>query len=697
MATISGRLLFDRRRLLPNPADLSGIANVPIVLQNINTGEIMVTTTAANGGYTFMNVSNGEYRIVEAFGYAGGTPVAAVPPLSFVSNPPSGATNLDCVTPNTLIVTVSGADLTEQNFYNGPVTYTSINALLDECAEIQPGNLITAADNGTFGFFPPGTPANTAPTIPPVEPYPGLVPDFEYVLSSSTASIPDDGQYTIQNIMNNNFNNFAYTPGGTWWRIADHTTGNETGRFMLVNGYQIDSVFFRTAVAVIPNIHYLFSSWIINVYKYPGFNQPAFGVRITGNNTGILYEASLGVQIPTQELVPQWKQIGTNIYTGGNTNILIEFISLGEAGYGNDYAIDDVRLSELTVPRFIPVKSANKSAALVGDIVTFTIVLENDCSNNLTSVFFRDILQEGLLFVPDSLIVNGTPKPTVDPNDGFLLDDIPGGGRATLVFEAEVTGIPPVNPIPNTAVVTYEYTPVLGGIPTKFEEETNTVFVEVAASPAEFADLSVVKTASALTVLPGDELIYTIIVRNAGPATAVNVILTDIIPPGLLNPEYSVDGFVFFPWPAVNRIGLSDIPPGEQREVIIRGTVAQNAPSRLINTAVVSSETPDPNLNNNTSTVTVTVITEVTGRCQAITGVMQSSALQEAAIAHILNAEGEKIQEIVAMLEAGEATVGQATAVNSSAARLVESLNILEAVISSKLNLLSESSEDCTG
>lgn len=693
MANISGRLLFDRGRL-NNPADLAGIANVEIVLQNIATNEIQVTLTGANGSYLFTNVSNGDYRVIEAFGYSSGVPVAQVPPLSFVANPPSGATNLDCVTPNTLLITVNGGDITGLNILNGPVTYTPINQIKDECAVILPGNLITAADNGTFGFFPPGTPANTAPTVPPQVPYPGLVPDFEYVLSSSTESIPDDGQYTIQNIMNNNFNNFAYTPSGTWWRIADHTTGNETGRFMLVNGYRITSVFFDTQVQVQSFTHYLFSAWIINVYKYPGFNPPALGVRITGVETGeILYDASLGAQIPTQEIVPQWKQIGTDIFTGDNTSIRIEFVSEGEAGYGNDYAVDDVSLSEIIVPEFIPVKSADKSAALVGEIITYTVVLSNDCSNDLTSVFFRDTLQEGLAFVPDSLTVNGTPQPGVDIDNGLLLADIPAGGSVTVTFQARVTEIPPINPIPNTAVLTYEYTPIIGGIPSKYEQESNTVFVLIVNSPQEFADVSVVKTAFPSPVIRGEEITYNILVRNAGPAVARNVVLTDDIAPDILNPEYSLDGGGFLPW--LGFLDLGDMQPDTIHEIIITGIVAENAISPIVNTATALSDTPDPNLENNTSTVTVRIVNESTQRCQAITDVVQSAALQEAAIAHIINAEGEKIQEIVSMFQAGEATVEQVTAVNNSASQLIDALNTLEAAIQSKLRLLSNAFEEC--
>ncbi|MDR2532647.1 MAG: carboxypeptidase-like regulatory domain-containing protein, partial [Oscillospiraceae bacterium] len=359
MATISGRLLFDRDRV-NNPAapNVSGIANVPVILQNTSTLAAVASLTDTSGNYSFINVPVGNYRIVEVYGAAGAVlppadfneavvesiPAAAVPPLSFVSNSPTEATNLDCVTPNTILVTITdnSENITVQAILNGPVLYTPIETLMDECADIIDGNLIIAADGGKFGFFEPGTPANTAPTTPPVEPFPGLVPDFEYVLSSSTfpPPSPDDGEYVIQNIMNDNYNNFGHAPGGTWHRIADRTTGNETGIFMLVNGYDIDSVFFTTAVSVNSKSHYLFSAWILNVYKFRGpFLPPALGVRITGNNTGLLYEGSLGVEIPLRATVPEWKQIGTDIFTRSNTSITINFVSEGEAGFGNDYAV----------------------------------------------------------------------------------------------------------------------------------------------------------------------------------------------------------------------------------------------------------------------------------------------------------------------------------------------------------------------
>ena len=193
MATISGSVIFDRDRSLSISSQDSGIAGIPVVLQNTVSGMRLVVLTDTNGNYSFINVADGSYRIVEAYGETGGVtspgdfanavvgniPEGVNPPVSAVSNPPTGTTNIDSLTPDTLFVTVAGNELTNQNFYNGPVIYTPIEAIIDECAIISGDNLINVADEGTFGTFPAGTSANTGA---PTEPYPDVTPDFTYVL-----------------------------------------------------------------------------------------------------------------------------------------------------------------------------------------------------------------------------------------------------------------------------------------------------------------------------------------------------------------------------------------------------------------------------------------------------------------------------------------------------------------------------------
>lgn len=79
------------------------------------------------------------------------------------------------------------------------------------------------------------------------------------------------------------------------------------------------------------------------------------------------------------------------------------------------------------------------------------------------------------------------------------------------------------------------------------------------------------------------------------------------------------------------------------------------------------------------------VITPGTGtREQAITDLMTSVALEEAALAHILNAEGEKIQKIVANSTSAEELI----AVNTSVESMVKSITRLETVLQDKLELV---------
>ena len=75
----------------------------------------------------------------------------------------------------------------------------------------------------------------------------------------------------------------------------------------------------------------------------------------------------------------------------------------------------------------------------------------------------------------------------------------------------------------------------------------------------------------------------------------------------------------------------------------------------------------------------VPVITpSTTTREQAITDIIESVALEETALSHILNAEGEKIQKMVAIPEMLLAT-------NKSVESMVNAVSRLEMILHSKL------------
>ena len=609
MATISGRVIFDRDRSATINDGDSGLLGVPVVLQNIETNERLAVLTDINGNYSFENVANGEYRLVESYGTQGAVlspgnfelavvgpiPNGENPPISIVINPPVGANNMDSLTPDTLYITVSGEDIVNQNFLNGPIREIPIQTILDACATVSEENLINAADSGTFGSFPAGTPPNTGV---PVEPYLGVTPDYTYVLPNPEVYAPTGGEYTVQNIMNNALSQQI----GAWWRIADHTTGNETGRMMVVNGYNPGSIFFTETVMVEPNTNYLFSSWILNLFRATGYANPQLGVVILDEEGNTLYSATLGETIPVNTVVPEWKEIGTVINSQNNTTLTVQFLSEGPEAIGNDYVIDDISLREIQVPIFTPVKVGSTSVANVGDRITYTISLENTCTSPLTNVFFRDNVPSGLEFIPDTATINGVSYTGVNPNIGFELPDIQGGQTAIVTFDVVAEFIPSPNPTINYATITYSYTPIEGGIENEYTVNSNEFSVNIDSS----ADVAITKTANTNPVSIGETLLYTINIINNGPSVAQNVVVTDAISSDILNSEFSIDGGeTWSTWTGQYEIGT--LTNGENRTILIRGTVANSASGTIINTVTVTSTTPDPDLSNNTDTVIIIV------------------------------------------------------------------------------------------
>ncbi|MEG1892097.1 MAG: hypothetical protein RR301_11795, partial [Clostridia bacterium] len=67
---------------------------------------------------------------------------------------------------------------------------------------------------------------------------------------------------------------------------------------------------------------------------------------------------------------------------------------------------------------------------------------------------------------------------------------------------------------------------------------------------------------------------------------------------------------------------------------------------------------------------------------QAISDIIESVALEQTGLSHILNAEGEKIQAAVA-----EGSIAEMLSVNSSVQSMVNAVASLEMVLQNKLNL----------
>jgi uncharacterized repeat protein (TIGR01451 family) len=110
-------------------------------------------------------------------------------------------------------------------------------------------------------------------------------------------------------------------------------------------------------------------------------------------------------------------------------------------------------------------------------------------------------------------------------------------------------------------------------------------------------DLSLTKTTQSSTATPGSTISYTITVANAGPSTATNVTMTDVLPAGLqfvsaVPSQGSCSGTTTV------TCTLGSILSGGSATITLQGTVTSNSGS-ITNSATVTATETDSNPGNN--------------------------------------------------------------------------------------------------
>ncbi|PYS59671.1 MAG: hypothetical protein DMF74_20725, partial [Acidobacteria bacterium] len=127
-------------------------------------------------------------------------------------------------------------------------------------------------------------------------------------------------------------------------------------------------------------------------------------------------------------------------------------------------------------------------------------------------------------------------------------------------------------------------------------------------------DLSVIKSASPVVVVPGNNITYTIGVTNNGPASATNAVMDDSIPPNTTFQSMSVPAGWTCITPAVNGTGSVHCTNGnltvqlQNFSLVVKVNSGTAPGSTISNTATVSSDTPDSNSANNSSTTNTNVV-----------------------------------------------------------------------------------------
>ncbi|WP_258166504.1 hypothetical protein [Paenibacillus sp. PCH8] len=98
----------------------------------------------------------------------------------------------------------------------------------------------------------------------------------------------------------------------------------------------------------------------------------------------------------------------------------------------------NVLVIPVSAPNVTVVKSTSAIDAVVGDVITYTVVVTNSGIEVVNNVVMVDPVPAGTVFVSGSVTVDGVARPTGNPNTGITLGSIAAGASVTVTFRVEV-------------------------------------------------------------------------------------------------------------------------------------------------------------------------------------------------------------------------------------------------------------------
>ena len=233
--------------------------------------------------------------------------------------------------------------------------------------------------------------------------------------------------------------------------------------------------------------------------------------------------------------------VTATVKTGTQAGPLVNQAVTAADGYDPDLANNgsSTTIAVVESADLVAAKTVDKSAASVGDILTYTVTVSDKGPSAATGVQATDLLPASLL------LVGATPSTgTYDAAGGtWTIGTLPSGGDAVMTVRAKAVA---------TAAGTTVVNEVSGARGDQPDPDPANNTAEAKTVVSESADLALVKSAAPSPVDAGRPLTYTLVVTNAGPSTAEKVSLRDPLPVGVT------------PKSATNSHHLADAP-SEQR------------------------------------------------------------------------------------------------------------------------------------
>lgn len=366
-------------------------------------------------------------------------------------------------------------------------------------------------------------------------------------------------------------------------------------------------------------LEYVFNSLKINYVTIPSINP-------TSNN-GIF----IGFINPGAASTVVYKTTINNLY---NENIITSNASV-DYSYNVDPSISNVNSytgisSDSTVKIEKPVinennfvKKVDKEYARVGDIIIYTFNIANTGINSAYNAVLIDTIPEELHLVSNSIFLNyETITNYVEDSSKRLtitLGTIPALTAITLNFSVVVNTIPTINAINNIASLEYLY---------KLDENSNIEFSAGVNSNQVTTEINegIIDNAKGEFIISstpcgsvGDEITYTISMKNTGNVDVRNVYLTNTVPYGVnyINNSLYVDGINLSGINPESGIRIDSIKKGERVSLSFKAIINTIPSSRSIENAASvtfyytqNSNNPNGTFGSGNSNITSTTVYE---------------------------------------------------------------------------------------
>lgn len=419
----------------------------------------------------------------------------------------------------------------------------------------------------------------------------------------------------------------SYNPSTGIWTIGDLTvnssktltitaTVNATGNYKniaTVTGNELDTITTNNTSSVTPNASpvsdIVVTKMVNNATPLVGSNV-IFTINVTNNGPSNATNTIVTDLLPTgYTYISHTQTAGTynssnGVWTVGTLNntitrtLTITATVLNSGIYLNtvtatsdntDPNTSNNTASASTAPiknaDLSVVKTVSNTTPNVGSNVTFTVTVTNNGPSTANNIIVAEAFPTGYT-VNNVTVSSGQYNPNVNWTNFNLAPSQSATLTANVTVKSSGTYL-------NTATITSSS--VVDPVSSNNTSNATT-------TPNSVTDLSIAKTVNNQTPLVGSNVVFTILVTNAGPSNATGVTVQDLLPTGYSFVSYTSTSGNYNSTSGVWNAG--SILANGTKTLTITATALQTG--NYVNTATVTGNEIDPNLTNNTSSASTT-------------------------------------------------------------------------------------------